>query len=574
MHFSSLRCASFVFVIALLAVQGFAQTQPDQKQATEKQTTALNVSPKGFAVLFNGRDLSGWKGLVGDPKSRAKMTKEQLAEAQKKADDDMRAHWLVKDGVLVFDGKGHSLCTAKDYADFELYCDWKIEKGGDSGLYLRGTPQVQIWDPAAAPQNAVGSGGLFNNQKHPSKPLVVADKPVGEWNTFYIKMVGERVTVMLNGKLVVDNTVLENYWERDKPVYPVGQIELQSHGNPLYFRNIFIREITRGDYVSQIAEAIPTVARATPKQPRKALVYTHAAGFVHSSIPYGARAMEVMGRRTGAYDAVISNNPAAFDPETLKEFDVIILVNTTGDWLQPPGGTKLSPAEQAAWKERTAQRRKAIEEFVAGGKGLVGFHAASDSQYQWAEFGKMIGGYFDGHPWHEKVPVKVEEPSHPLVAAFGGKDFEITDEIYQFKSPYSRDELRILLRLDFQRGNVNKARSKLASLIREGDRLLEKAKNKAGKEELREFLKADPKWSKEELEAAVNDKLGIRRKDKDFAVAWCRNYGRGRVFYSSLGHREEIYWNPAILRFYLDGIQFAMGDLEADATPSKAAAGR
>ncbi len=200
---------------------------------------ADNTPPEGFVALFNGKDLSGWKGLVGNPKTRAAMSPDQLAEAQKKADEQMRQHWKVVDGVLVFDGKGKSLCTARDYGDFEMYVDWKIEPKGDSGIYLRGTPQVQIWD------NPVGSGGLFNNKKHPSKPMKVADKPVGEWNTFYIKMVGERVTVKLNGELVVDDVVMENYWERDKPIYPTGQIELQNHGNTLYFKNISLRELPR-----------------------------------------------------------------------------------------------------------------------------------------------------------------------------------------------------------------------------------------------------------------------------------------------------------------------------------------
>jgi len=154
----------------------------------------------------------------------------------------MRKHWRVADGVLIFDGEGKSLCTAKDYADFELLVDWKIHEEGDSGIYLRGTPQVQIWDPNL---RGVGSGGLFNNKKHPSEPLVTADNSIGEWNTFRIRMVGEKVTVWLNGKLVVDNVTMENYWERDKPIYPTGQIELQNHGNQLYFKNIFIREIPR-----------------------------------------------------------------------------------------------------------------------------------------------------------------------------------------------------------------------------------------------------------------------------------------------------------------------------------------
>ena len=168
------------------------------------------------------------------------MSAEELATEQAAADEDMREHWSVEKGVLVFDGAGHSLCTAKDYGDFEMMVDYRILPEGDSGIYLRGSPQIQIWDTAMWPQ---GSGGLYNNQKNPSNPLVVADRPVGMWNSLYIKMIGERVTVRLNGKLVVDNVVMENYWERNRPIYATGQIELQSHGNTLYFRNVFIREM-------------------------------------------------------------------------------------------------------------------------------------------------------------------------------------------------------------------------------------------------------------------------------------------------------------------------------------------
>jgi hypothetical protein len=168
------------------------------------------------------------------------MDSAQLAAAQVLADSSMRTHWSVADGVLVFDGKGESLCTANDFSDFELLVDWKIEKEGDSGIYLRGSPQVQIWDPAQWPE---GSGGLYNNQKGRSKPLQRADNPIGEWNTFRIRMIGERVTVYLNDVLVVDSVALENYWDRSIPVFPAGQIELQSHSSPLFFRNIFIREI-------------------------------------------------------------------------------------------------------------------------------------------------------------------------------------------------------------------------------------------------------------------------------------------------------------------------------------------
>lgn len=223
------RAASMLAVVMMLTTLNYASAGEGK----------LNVPPKGYKAAFNGKDLSGWKGLVGNPKTRAKMTPEKLAEAQKVADKEMKDHWKVIDGALVFDGKGKSLCTAKDYKDFEMLVDWKIKKEGDSGIYLRGSPQVQIWDPAL---RNIGSGGLYNNKNHPSNPLVLADNPIGEWNTFYIKMVGDKVTVKLNGKLVTD-TVLENYWERDKPIYETGQIELQNHGNTLYFRNVFIKEL-------------------------------------------------------------------------------------------------------------------------------------------------------------------------------------------------------------------------------------------------------------------------------------------------------------------------------------------
>lgn len=211
--------------------------------ATQSAHAADNSPPPGFVALFNGQDLSGWKGLVADPKKRAAMSKEELAKAQEAADQKMREHWKVDGGQLVYDGKGDSLCTVKDYGNFELLLDWKILKDGDSGIYLRGSPQVQIWDPTLKVAGGVGSGGLYNNQKNPSKPTIVADKPVGEWNHFRIRMVGDKVSVWLNDKLVTDNVVLENYWDRDKPIYETGQIELQHHGNTLYFKNVYLKAL-------------------------------------------------------------------------------------------------------------------------------------------------------------------------------------------------------------------------------------------------------------------------------------------------------------------------------------------
>ena len=211
-------------------------------------TIKANTAPKGFTALFNGNDLTHWKGLMrppfDNPAKRATLNEVEQAYQQGRADQMMEDHWKVKDGTLVFDGKGLSLATEKDYQDFELHVDWKINSGNDSGIYLRGAPQVQIWDPAVKRHGSeVGSGGLYNNQKNPSKPLVVADNPAGEWNHFRILMTGEKVTIYLNNQLVVKNTTLENYWERNKPIYPTGQIELQNHGDELQFKNIYIREI-------------------------------------------------------------------------------------------------------------------------------------------------------------------------------------------------------------------------------------------------------------------------------------------------------------------------------------------
>ncbi len=204
-------------------------------------------APEGFIPLFNGEDLSGWRGSLGGPTKTASMSQKDRLAAQELADEDMKAHWSVVDGVLRFDGEGHSLSTVKDYEDFELYVDWKIDSAGDSGIYLRGVPQVQIWDTTHEPYYKhdadKGSGGLWNNQKHERHPLVNADHPVGQWNTFFIRMVDQRVTVKLNGQLVVDNVPLENYWDRDQPIPASGPIELQSHGSVLQFRNIYIREL-------------------------------------------------------------------------------------------------------------------------------------------------------------------------------------------------------------------------------------------------------------------------------------------------------------------------------------------
>jgi hypothetical protein len=215
-----------------------------QKQAILKHISEL-PKDEGFVSMFNGKDLTGWKGLVEDPIKRAKMTPKELAEKQAKSDVIMRRDWTVQNGLLVFDGPAYdNLCSVKDYGDIEMYVDWRIAPKGDAGIYLRGSPQVQIWDIANRGAS-VGSGGLFNNQTHPKDPMVLADNPVNEWNSFYIKMLGEKVTVYLNGQLVVDNVTLENYWDRKLPIFETGAIELQAHGDRTEYRDIYVREIQR-----------------------------------------------------------------------------------------------------------------------------------------------------------------------------------------------------------------------------------------------------------------------------------------------------------------------------------------
>jgi len=200
----------------------------------------------GYVSLFNGKDLTGWKGLVANPIARSKMSATELQAAQVIADKKMREDWIVQDGLLNFTGNEHgeNMATIKQYGDMEMFIDWRIQPKGDAGIYLRGTPQVQIWDTSRREVGAqVGSGGLYNNQKNVSKPLVVADNNIGEWNNFHIIMRGDRVTVYLNGILVTDNIPLENYWDHNLPLFAKEQIELQAHGTFVSYRNIYLREL-------------------------------------------------------------------------------------------------------------------------------------------------------------------------------------------------------------------------------------------------------------------------------------------------------------------------------------------
>lgn len=255
------------------------------------------------------------------------------------------------------------------------------------------------------------------------------------------------------------------------------------------------------DEVAKITSAAPDKAAVEPKQQRKILVFNFCQGFKHSSIPYCSKAIEVLGSKTGAFTCDVRADKSAFTAGNLKQYDAIIFNSTT----------KLTFDDQ---------QRKAIMDFVKGGKGIVGIHGATDNFYKWPEAAEMMGGTFDGHPWVAKGTwaIKIEDCKNPVAAAFNCKDFKLSDEIYRTKQINLRKNARVLIGLDMTD------------------------------------------------ETNLNAK-GVRKDDVDIPISWIRDFGKGRVFYCGLGHNHEIFWNRAILKHYLDGIQFAMGDLKADTTP-------
>jgi hypothetical protein len=236
------RLFSFTLVIAAAALAGCR---------TSETSASKNTPPPGFTALFNGTDLTGWWGAdTEDPRKYLALPSAEFQQKHDASLNDIRQHWSAQNGVLVNDGKGLYLTTDKNYGDFELLVDYKTVPLADSGIYLRGCPQVQIWDYTKAGGKwdlgaDKGSGALWNNSPGaPGKdPLVKADKPFGEWNHFRIRMVGSRVWVWLNGKQTVDGAVMENYYNRKLSVPPRGPIQLQTHGGEIDWRNVFIREI-------------------------------------------------------------------------------------------------------------------------------------------------------------------------------------------------------------------------------------------------------------------------------------------------------------------------------------------
>jgi type 1 glutamine amidotransferase len=267
----------------------------------------------------------------------------------------------------------------------------------------------------------------------------------------------------------------------------------------------------------QIEDALPKKAPAKPKRPRHLLVTNFAkvgdrVVRGHPSIPAANYAIELMGKRTGAYEAVFSNDIEMFRPDKIKQFDAICFNNTQGVLFDDP------------------ELKKSLLGFIRAGHGFVGFHAAIATFVQhpvydqWPPFGHMLGGTENGgHPWmpKDRYVVKIDDLKSPLNAVFQGKGFEVTDEVMQLQEPVLRDHMHVLLSVDIEKSP-----------------------------------------------APSHKMLPVRMQDKDFPVTWIRKEGKGRVFYSGVGHNPQVFWNASLLEHFLAGIQYALGDLKADATPS------
>jgi type 1 glutamine amidotransferase len=273
-----------------------------------------------------------------------------------------------------------------------------------------------------------------------------------------------------------------------------------------------LRKVT-ADEIRKIEDAMPDKATVKPAKPRKALVFWRCEGFYHGSIPVVNKALEIMGEKTGAFAVTMcTDDYSVFTAEKLRQFDVVILNNTTH--------LKFNPKE-------TPERCKALMDFVKKGKGIVGVHAATDNFYEWEEGMEMMGGKFTGHPWTSggTWAFKIDQPDHPLMAAFKGKGFKAKDEIYRTDPPlYSREKQLVLMSLDM----------------------------------------SDP----------ATKAKAQKPEDADVGISWIKDWGEGRVFYCSLGHNNEIFWTPAILQHYADGIQFALGDYKVDTTPKPISSGK
>lgn len=427
---------------------------------------------EGFVPLFDGKSLAGWKG-------RSEI-------------------WSVKDGAIVGSTKPDGLkfntflLHEKPFEDFILKFDFQL-LGGNSGLQFR---SAQIKNPeeyvVGGYQADIGGGyfgSLYDEERRGmlaaarqdwvTKFLRGPDDKKDPWNHYEVHAIGSSITLRINGLTTAE------YVEKDDTIPRTGLIALQIHsGGPMEvrFKDLRIQEI-----------------------PKKKLLYvTTAGGFGHSSRPLSRDVVKKLGADSGRFVATVTDTPELITAAGLKDFDAVLFY-TTG-----------SAAELEA-KGLTKEGREALIEWVKAGHAFLGVHSATDTYGDWEPYWEMIGGTFDGHPWHEKIKVDVEDPSHPAALPVE-HGWEIVDEIYQFKN-YSRDRIHIILSMNVEN---------------------EEFRKKGG------------------------------RADGDYPIAWCRDYGKGKVFYTSLGHREDVWTNPKYQAHLLGGIVWALGLAAGDATPGLA----
>jgi WD40 repeat protein len=349
---------------------------------------------------------------------------------------------------------------------------------------------LNLGDQASVPEVRKQSGainGVAFSPKGDQFASASADKTVKVWDTETLKLLCSQeghgagvlsVAFSPNGQKMasIDADGHVNYWT--VPLAPIPPADLE-----------------------KINAALPLKATATPKKPRRILVFWRADAILHKGgVPAANKAIALMGERTGAYHADFSRDYEVFDPKVLGKYDAIVM-NSTAHLAIPD------------------YAKKAYLDFAKNGGGVIGIHAAIDTFRDWPEGAKVIGATFGNHPWGPSGTwaVKLEEPEHPLLRAFGGKNFKLRDEFYEMWDPYTPTDRRVLLRVD--------------------------------------------------LSDAATAAVKTRRQDKDFALAWVKRYEKGRVFYCDFGHIAEPFENSAVLQFYLDGIQYALGDLQVEDEP-------
>ena len=430
---------------------------------TALASTARAADDASWTSLFDGATLDGWRGKEG--------------------------LWSVKDGAIVGSTqpkgrKGNTFLIHENvFGDFELELDFRL-LGGNSGVQVR---SQQVREPAdyviAGYQADIGEkyyGSLYEEKRRgmlvtsPGELVKSRFLNEGDWNHYNIRAQGNEITLRLNGLITAE------YTETD-PSYPrEGLVALQLHGGgpmEVQFKNIRIRKLV----------------------PKKLLYVTTAAGFPHSSRLLSRDIVRQMGYDSGTFEATVTDSTDVINAHGLGAYDAVMFY-TTGDLDKFP---------------LREDGRNHLIEWVRGGGAFIGIHSATDTYKDWEPYWEMIGGSFDGHPWHEDIKIDVEDPSHPAARALPSV-WEIKDEIYQFEN-YSRDRVHVILSMS---------------------------------------------------DASVGSKG--KREDRDYPIAWCRDYGEGKVFYTSLGHREDVWTNPLYQAHLLGGIEWTLGDAYGIATPGLA----